>query len=195
MMGLVLKESHRSWGFPIGVNTQHTSSASLFLQHRWVLEAPGRKVLIGECPCTQLCGWRTSMLNSSSCRPCVLLPRRKLLGLIFFFFVFKMWPGLIELWEGILFWGSIRRLCCSSMLSCFSKLLENDDLMDHSPALQWDRGWRLCTEELNSTLDSRAFAVLTASPLPPLQSLVLRSGGCGRQGKAETFTYAVTVFS
>lgn len=128
----------------------------------------------------QLCGWRTSVFSFSSCRP-----RRELLGLIFL--LFKMWPGLIELWEGILFWGSINRLCCSSMLSCFSKLLENGDLMDRSPALQGDRGWRLCSEGLSSTLGSRAFSVLTAPPLPPLQSLVLKSGGCGRQRKVKNF--------
>jgi len=55
MMGLVLKESHRSWGFPIGVNMQHTSSVSSFSQHRWVLEAAGRKMHISEC--SLLGGW------------------------------------------------------------------------------------------------------------------------------------------
>lgn len=77
MMGLALKESHRSWGSPIGVNTQHTSSVSSSSRRRWVLE-----VLFGNAGCMQAVGWRDGghLLKSSSVqfspgRPHMLLPR------------------------------------------------------------------------------------------------------------------------
>lgn len=96
MMGLVLKESHRSWGFPIGVNTQHTSSVSSFSQHRWVLEALGRKVLIWECSlraCSCVGGChhlKNSSVKFSPCRPHMLLPRTELLGLLVYLWFFNV---------------------------------------------------------------------------------------------------------
>lgn len=77
MMGLAAKESRRSWGSPIGVSTQHTSSVSSSSRHRWVLEG-----LFGNAACMQAAGWRDGghLLESSSVpfspgRPHMLLPR------------------------------------------------------------------------------------------------------------------------
>lgn len=167
MMGLVLKESHRSWGFPIGVNTQHTSSASLFLQHRWVLEAPGRKVLIGECPCTQLCGWRTSMLNSSSCRPCVLLPRRKLLGLIFLFLKCDQgWLsyGRVSCFEAVS--GGFVVVLCWAVFQSYLKMMTSWTIVQHYNETEaggsaqknwialWTAGHSQCSQHLLCHLSS-----------------------------------------
>lgn len=160
MMGLVPKESHRSWGFLIGVNTQHTSSVSSFSQHRWVLEALGRKELIWECSlhacsCVDGCHHlKKAVLNFPSGRPHVLLPGTELLGLGFVYLVTLMWYGLTEQWEGLysqaVLWGLIVAPRLPPMFSCSYVIWKWWPVgTESSSSVRHD--WRLCSVGLSNT--------------------------------------------
>lgn len=87
----------------------------------------------------------------------------------FDFFVFKMWPGLIELWEGILFWGSIRRLfvvLCWAVFQSYLKMMTSWTIVQHYNETEaggsaqknwialWTAGHSQCSQHLLCHLSS-----------------------------------------
>lgn len=202
-MGLVLKESHRSWGFPIGVNMQHTSSMSLFSQHRWVLEALGWKELIWECSiCACSCVDGPYYLKNSSVTFFPLVDHTCCCPgescQLWFGFGFKLDLGSLSYGKVPFFfqaasWGFIVVPFLPSWWVVF-KLFENDDPMEWSPALARGRGWRLCSEGLSNAWGSTVWTVLRQCLLCCL--FRLQSSGLvavGGRRRQRTLVYAVTV--